>query len=79
MKVHGFEYVYLDITHRDAGLPASSASRPSTSAASRFGIDLTREPIPVVPAAHYCCGGALTDASTARPTSAASTPPARWR
>jgi L-aspartate oxidase len=60
MKVHGYECVYLDITHQ-----------PATFLAERFphilqrcrelGIDITREWIPVVPAAHYMCGGVVTD------------------
>ena len=60
MKVHGFEHVYLDISHRD---PAFVRERFPTVYARclEFGIDLTREPAPVVPAAHYGCGGVVTD------------------
>jgi len=62
MKVHGFEHVYLDISHRD---PTFVRERfPTIHRKCReFGLDLTREPIPVVPAAHYCCGGVVTDAN----------------
>jgi L-aspartate oxidase len=64
MKVHGFECVYLDITHRD---PEYVRHRFPTvdSTCLRFGIDMTRQPIPVVPAAHYCCGGVVTDVHAA--------------
>lgn len=60
MKVHGFEHVYLDISHRD---PAFVRERFPTIHARclELGIDMTREPMPVVPAAHYCCGGVVTD------------------
>jgi L-aspartate oxidase len=60
MKVSGEECVYLDITHKSESFimehfPAISAK------CLEFGIDISRQMIPVVPAAHYCCGGIVTD------------------
>ena len=56
MKRRGEPYVLLDITHRPAA--RVRARFPNIHAAlARLGIDLTRQPIPVVPAAHYQCGG----------------------
>lgn len=60
MKRTGSEYVHLDITSKS---PDYVRQRFPTIHAEclRFGFDLTREPIPVVPAAHYMCGGVTSD------------------
>jgi L-aspartate oxidase len=64
MKVFGFEYVYLDITHRGADFVRRRFPHIYERCLT-YGIDITTQPIPVVPAAHYCCGGAVTDADGA--------------
>jgi len=56
MKRRGEPHVLLDMTHRPAARVRERF--PNIAAAlARFGLDLTRDPIPVVPAAHYMCGG----------------------
>ncbi len=60
MKRLGADCLFLDISHKPAAFLESHF--PTVMSRCReFGIDISSEPIPVVPAAHYTCGGILVD------------------
>ncbi|RZL11809.1 MAG: L-aspartate oxidase [Rubrivivax sp.] len=60
MKKHGLDHVWLDATH--LGEAFLKEHFPTIHARClSLGIDIARQPIPVVPAAHYTCGGVVTD------------------
>lgn len=60
MKTTGAKCVYLDMTHLDAGHVRERFPHIHAQCKA-FGIDITAEPIPVVPATHYFCGGVDVD------------------
>ena len=60
LKIRGEEFVYLDVTH----MPAEETRHHFPNIYEKcksIGIDITRDMIPVCPAAHYCCGGVTVD------------------
>nr|WP_066702364.1 L-aspartate oxidase [Curvibacter delicatus] len=60
MKKHGLDCVYLDISHQPKAFLLEHF--PNIYARClELGIDIAKQPIPVVPAAHYTCGGVVTD------------------
>ena len=60
MKLHGSDHVYLDVTHKDAEETKRHFPNIYEKCLS-LGIDITKDYIPVAPAAHYLCGGIKVD------------------
>ncbi len=60
IKRDGLDYVHLDISHRDPDFVKAHFPNIYEKLLG-LGIDITKEPIPVVPAQHYTCGGVLVD------------------
>lgn len=60
MKASGEDHVHLDVSHLDSAFVRERFPNIH-SGCLKYGIDITVQPIPVVPAAHYTCGGIVTD------------------
>lgn len=60
MKRLGSDCVYLDISHKSEAFIREHFPTVVQGCA-KYGLDITRDPIPVVPAAHYSCGGIVID------------------
>jgi len=60
MKKSGSDCVYLDISHRSRDFLRTRFPTIYTTC-QKYGVDIASEPIPVVPAAHYMCGGVIVD------------------
>lgn len=60
LKIHGHDFVYLDCTHLDEKKLKNKFPN-ITDKCAKLGIDISKDKIPVVPAAHYQCGGIKVD------------------
>ena len=60
IKRDGLDYVFLDVSHREPDFVRAHFPNIYEKLLG-LGIDITREPIPVVPAQHYTCGGVVVD------------------
>lgn len=61
LKRRGDPYVLLDLRHLDPAQVRERFPNIYETCLAKYRLDITREPVPVVPAAHYSCGGVLTD------------------
>lgn len=61
LKKRGDEYVLLDLRHLDANDVIEHFPHIYNTCLNKYKFDITKEPIRVVPAAHYSCGGVVTD------------------